>query len=87
MWVKKRLFEVSVVCFILNLILSIIYGYVSFLFLVLLLFLFVLIIQKKKNPKTFEIFKQTKIFYFVSYFIFLEVYYMNSNISFNLEHT
>ena len=49
MWVKKRLFEVSVVCFILNLILSIIYGYVSFLFLVLLLFLFVLIIQKKKK--------------------------------------
>ena len=39
----------------------------------------------KKNPKTLKIFKKTKIFYFVSSFIFLEDY-MNYDISLDLEH-
>ena len=64
---EKRFSKVSVVLLVPDLILSIVCGHVLFLFLV---FFFL----KKKNPKTLKIFKKTKIFYFVSSFIFLEDY-------------
>ena len=57
------------------------FGHVLFLFLFVLFFLF-----KKKHPKTLKIFKKkTKIFYFVSSFIFRKDY-MNYDISLDLEH-
>ena len=75
---EKRLAKVSLVYFVPDLILSIVCGHVLFLFLVILFFRLFFI--KKKNLKTLKIFKKTKIFYFVSSFIFLEDY-MNFDIS------
>ena len=74
---EKKFSKVSVVLLVLDLILSIVCEHVLFLFLVVLIFRFFLI---KKNPKTLKIFKKTKIFSFVSSFIFLEDY-MNYDIS------
>ena len=73
---EKRFSKVSVVLLVPDLIISIVCGHVLFLFV---FFLF------KKNPKTLKNFKKTKIFYFVSRFIFLEDY-MNYDISLDLEH-
>ena len=67
-----------------DLILSIVYGHVLFLFLIVLFFRLVFI-KKKKNPKTLRNFKKTKIFYFMSCFICFEDY-MNYDISLDLEH-
>ena len=52
--------------------------FVFFFFFVVLFFK--IFLKLKKNPKTLKIFKKTKIFYFVSSFIFLEDY-MNYDIS------
>ena len=76
---SENFFEVSVFCIVLNLILSIICRHVYFLFLVFLFYFIFFIAQK--NPKILKIFRKIKLFYFVSYFIFLEMYHMNSNIS------
>ena len=68
---EKRFSMVSVVLLVPDLILSIVYGNVLFLFLVVLFFRLFFI--KKKSKKTLKIFKKTKIFYFVSRFFFLRI--------------
>ena len=79
---EKRFSKVSVVSLVPDLILSIIYGHVLFLFLAVLFFrLFFLL---KKNPKTLKK-KEQKYFFCVSSVIFLEDY-MNYDISLDLEH-
>ena len=64
---EKRFSKVSIVLLVPDLILSIVYGNVLFLFLVVLFFRLFFIL--KKNSKTLRIFKKTKMFYFVFCFI------------------
>ena len=73
---EKRFSKVSVVLLVPDLILSIICAHVLFLFLVVFFFYKNLKKKFKKNLKfsTKKKKKKTKIFYFVSSFIFLEDY-------------
>ena len=67
---KKRFSKVSVVSLVPDLILSIIYGHVLFLFLVVLFFRLFFI--KKKNPKNIENFQKDKnVLFCVLFYLFL----------------
>ena len=71
---EKRFSEVSVVYFVLDSILTIICGYVYFLFLVCFILVCSIISTKKKL-------KRQKYFILCLVFFFFEVYYMNSSLS------